>query len=56
MDLTIDPERGETGKVIKDLLQMIRSPPVQDTCHQASLIRYCLSDKFWREKEGHEVC
>ncbi|XP_066028735.1 uncharacterized protein [Pocillopora verrucosa] len=58
MDLTIDPATGERRdrEVIRNLLQMVRSPPVRDSCHQATLIRNCLSDKFLREKEGHGVC
>ena len=58
MDLTIDPVTGERRdrEVIRNLLQMIQSSPVRDSCHQASLIHNCLSDKFWREREGHGVC
>ena len=58
MDLTIDLATGERRdrEVIRNLLQMIRSPPVRDTCHRATLIRNSLSDKFWREKEGHGLC
>ena len=58
MDLTIDPVTGERRdrEVIRNLLQMTRSPPVRDTCHQATLIRNCLSERFWREKEVHGVC
>ena len=57
MDLTIDPATGERRdrEVIRNLLQMVRSPPVRDSCHQATLIRNRLSDKFLREKEGHGV-
>ena len=53
MDLTIDPMTGERRdrEVITNLLQMIQSSPVRDSCHQASLIHNCLSDKFWRERE-----
>ena len=49
----IDPATGERRdrEVIRNLLQMVRSPPVRDSCHQATLIRNCLSDKFWRERE-----
>ena len=50
---SIDPVTGERRdkEFIRNLLQMIRSPPVRDSCHQATLIRNCLSDKFWRERE-----
>ena len=56
--LTIVPVTGERRdrEVIRNLLQMTRSPPVRDTCHQATLIPNCLSEKLWREKEGHGVC
>lgn len=55
---TIDPVTGERRdrEVIRNLLQMTRSPPVRDTCHQATLIRNCLSEKLGREKEEHGVC
>ena len=57
MDLTIDPVTGERRdrEVIRNQLQMTRSPPVRDTCHQATLIRSCLSEKLRREKEWHGV-
>ena len=50
---SIDPVTGERRdrEFIRNLLQMIQSPPVRDSCHQATLIRNCLSDKFWRERE-----
>ena len=50
---SIDPVTGERRdkEFIRNLLQMIRSPPVQDSCHQATLIRNCISDKFWRARE-----
>ena len=58
MDLTIDPATGERRdrEVIRNLLQMTQGSPVRDTCHQATSIRNCLSEKLWREKEGHGVC
>ena len=48
MDLTIDPMTGERRdrEVIRNLLQMIQSSPVRDSCHQASLIHNCLSDNL----------
>ena len=52
MDLTIDPVTGERRdrEVIINLLQMTRSPPVRDICHQATLIRNCLSETFGERK------
>ena len=51
---SIDPVTGERRdrEFIRNLLQMIQSPPVRDSCHQATLIRNCLSDKFWRERRA----
>ena len=58
MNLTIDPVSRERRdrEVIRNLLQMTQSPPVRDTCHQATLIRNCPSENLWREEEGHGVC
>ena len=51
--LTIDPVTGERRnvEVIRKLLQMTRSPPVRDTCHQATLIRSCLKSCGERKKD-----
>ena len=54
MDLSLDPVTGErrSREVIRNLLQMNRCRAVRDTCHQANLIRNCLADQLWNEKEG----
>ena len=47
MDLTIDPVTGERRDrdVIRNLLQMTRTPPDRHTCYQATLIRNWQSEK-----------
>ena len=56
-DLNYDDHENKRrpAEAVRELLNMTRCRKIADTSKQASIIRNCLKDKFWREKQGAGV-
>ena len=56
-DVTYDPvtNKKRPREVIQDMLHMTRCKKVADNSRNAAIIRDCLKNKFWGEKQGKGV-
>ena len=56
-DLNYDDHENKRrpAEAVRELLNMTKCRRIADTSKQASIIRNCLKDKFWRERQGNGV-